>query len=181
MIARNLKTKRCVVRTIVIVGTLWVLGLLPLMTWAASSDFPVRPTAAPPTEPALPSRPTPQPGTGPESRSRVLDGGFIELQVRLNRVWTPTEQPWQELWTIVQWQDHAGGWQDVEGWQGTLDEVDGDVGRKVWWVNDDDLDTGPFRWVIYQSRGGDVLIRSESFHLPPRTGTVIVVDVPSVQ
>jgi len=181
MLTRNFKTKRCVARTIVIVGTLWVLGLLPLMTWAAPSDLPVRPTPAQPTKQALPDRPTPEPGTRPDSKSRVLDGGFIELQVQLNRAWTPMEQSWQELWTVVQWQDHVGGWQDVEGWQGTLDGVDGDVARKVWWVSDDDLGTGPFRWVVYQGRDGDLLIRSESFDLPRQPGEVVVVDVPSVQ
>ena len=178
---RNFTIARYVVRTMVICGTLGVIGLLPLMTWAAPSDFPVRPTPTQQTEPALPGRPTPEPDTRTDSTSRTSDGGFIELQVQLNQVWTPMEQPWQELWTVVQWQDHIGGWQNVEGWQGSLDEVDGDVGRKVGWVDDDDLGAGPFRWAVYQGRGGEVLIRSESFHLPHRIDEVVVIGVPSVQ
>ena len=177
----NFRIPRRVVRPMVIVGTLWVFGLLQLITWAAPIDLPVQPTPAQQAVGAFPVRPTPNPGTRTDSKSRTSGGGFIELQVQLDPIYTPMEQPWQELWTVVQWQDHAGGWQNVEGWQGTLDGVDGDVGRKVWWVDDDDLGKGPFRWVVYLGQGGAVLIRSDSFHLPHRTGEVVVVDVPSAQ
>lgn len=47
-------------------------------------------------------------------------------------------------WTVVQWQDSAGNWHDVEGWRGTLD----DRGVRRWWVDAKDFGTGPFRWVI---------------------------------
>jgi hypothetical protein len=65
------------------------------------------------------------------------------------------------VWTVVQWQDSAGGWHDVEGWRGTLDG-----GQKIWWVAQRDFDKGPFRWVIYEGQGGRQLATSESFYLP---------------
>ncbi len=51
-------------------------------------------------------------------------------------------------WSVVQWQDSAGNWHDVEGWRGTLDSQ----GYIRWWVDAKDFGTGPFRWVI---TGGD--------------------------
>ena len=51
-------------------------------------------------------------------------------------------------WSVVQWQDSAGNWHDVEGWRGTLDSS----GYIRWWVAAKDFGTGPFRWVI---TGGD--------------------------
>jgi len=51
-------------------------------------------------------------------------------------------------WSVVQWQDSAGNWHDVEGWRGTLDST----GYIRWWVAARDFGTGPFRWVI---TGGD--------------------------
>jgi len=51
-------------------------------------------------------------------------------------------------WSVVQWQDSAGNWHDVEGWRGTLDSN----GYIRWWVAAKDFGTGPFRWVI---SGGD--------------------------
>jgi hypothetical protein len=65
------------------------------------------------------------------------------------------------VWTVVQWQDSAGGWHDIEGWRGTLDG-----GQKIWWVAQRDFGTGPFRWVIYEGQGGRLLATSESFYLP---------------
>src|SRR5688572_16967693 len=40
-------------------------------------------------------------------------------------------------WTVVQWADPLGGWHDVEGWRGDLDEGE----QKVWWVLDKDFNT----------------------------------------
>jgi len=47
-------------------------------------------------------------------------------------------------WSVVQWQDSAGNWHDVEGWRGTLDNR----GVRRWWVAAKDFGTGPFRWVV---------------------------------
>jgi hypothetical protein len=77
------------------------------------------------------------------------------------------------LWTVVQWQDALGGWHDVEGWRGTLDEGD----KKTWWVDKADYAKGPFRWVVYQGQGGDLLGTSESFYLPSGHGQIVTVEV----
>jgi hypothetical protein len=69
-------------------------------------------------------------------------------------------------WTVVQWGDALGGWHEVDGWQGELD----DGQQKVWWVLGKDFGTGPFRWVVYQRRGGPVWALSQPFWLPAGAG-----------
>ncbi len=76
------------------------------------------------------------------------------------------------LWTIVPWQDALGGWHDVQGWQGTLDGY-----QKLWWVAEDDFGTGPFRWALYQGKGGALLAVSESFYLPGLTNETVEVSL----
>jgi hypothetical protein len=63
---------------------------------------------------------------------------------------------------VVQWQDGRGGWHDVEGWQGELDEGQ----QKVWWVLEKDFGTGPFRWVVLARKAGPVWKTSAAFTLP---------------
>jgi hypothetical protein len=114
---------------------------------------------------ALPPRPTPLVTIAPTAvpSSYVREGGLIELHVQPARV---------GLWTLIQWQDARGQWHDVDGWQGT---VDGDI--QIWWVAPRDFGKGPFRWRIYQSRGGLLLANSEAFSLPRHTGEIVRVDV----
>jgi hypothetical protein len=103
---------------------------------------------------ALPPRPTPVLTMTPTSLPLpdTRQGGLIELRV----------QPAQSsVWTIIQWQGANGQWHDVDGWQGTLT---GD--RQLWWVAPADLGKGPFRWQVYQSRGGKLLAESKPFSLP---------------
>ncbi len=118
-------------------------------------------------EPTLPSRFTPTPtrpsGEGEQERE-LEEGAYIELRI-------------QDLlfgaWTVVQWQDTAGNWHDVEGWQGWLDAT----GGKVWWVAARDFGTGPFRWAIYRSKAGELLAISQPFYLPNAAGEIIRVEV----
>ena len=138
-----------------------------------SSPAPAR--ALPPRPPTptvadvVPARPTP-------------DSGSIELRARFPAAMPGRESPWQELWTVVQWQDpHTGTWRDVESWRGTLDGVrgedDGLTGHKTWWGARRDLGTGPFRWLVYRSRGGSLVVASEPFDLPAGAGKTVVVEV----
>jgi hypothetical protein len=76
-------------------------------------------------------------------------------------------------WAGVQWQDSAGGWRDVEGWQGSL-TVDG---CQSWWVAARDFGRGPFRWVVSEGPGGTLLASSGPFNLPGASGEVLVVEV----
>jgi hypothetical protein len=73
-------------------------------------------------------------------------------------------------WTVVQWQDGRGGWHDVEGWQGDLDEGQ----AKVWWVLEKDFGTGPFRWVVLTRKGGGTWKTSEAFTLPDGSKLVVI-------
>ena len=117
---------------------------------------------------ALPPRPTPQPTPVVEPAASA-PGALIKLNVQ------PVTQ--LALWTVVQWQDRLGSWHDVEGWRGTLDEVSNGVGKKIWWVARANFDTGPFRWVIYQSPGGKLVATSGSFQLPRHENTAVVIEV----
>lgn len=124
------------------------VGLLLGSTLAVASesgDLPIRPPTA-----------TPVP---------IIAGGRITLSVQA------TQPMHNTLWTVVQWQDANQDWHDVEGWQGTLDEN----GQVIWWVAAKDLETGPFRWLVYESTDKQVsLVTSESFNLPHNKQTIVV-------
>jgi hypothetical protein len=88
---------------------------------------------------------------------------------------------------VVQWQDKAGGWHDVEGWQGTL-EPDGSPapqggtgagrdGSKRWWVAAKDFGTGPFRWIVTQGKNGRPLAASAWFNLPSVANETVRIEV----
>jgi hypothetical protein len=108
--------------------------------------------------PELPSRATPTATPRPENDrdkqpgDRQPIGAYLELQ---------TKGAPNDAWAVVQWQDSAGGWNDVEGWQGTLDS-----GGKRWWVSQADFNKGPFRWAVYRHQRGALLATSDPFYLP---------------
>jgi hypothetical protein len=129
---------------------------------------------------ALPPRPTPQP-TATSVPQPAPAGGSIELRVQFPEAWPWDEVPWQELWTVVQWQDAPDHWRDVEGWRGGLDSVatgEGGsvVGQKVWWVGEPELGEGPFRWLVTQGEGGESLATSALFDLPSVGGGTVTVE-----
>jgi len=116
---------------------------------------------------ALPPRPTP----APKQPAAKPAGSATVLLVQFPETWDWKETGWQNLWTVMQWEDEWGLWHDVTGWQGTLDDVeiqeDGTVvGEKGWWVPEAKFDSGPFRWNVYYSKGGALLAQSEPFNLP---------------
>lgn len=134
-----------------------LIGMILMLVWPALTSQ---------AGPDLPERPPiEKPGEGGDDDGRddiTLSGAYIELQV----------QPGQPgLWTAVEWQDSAGGWQVVEGWRGTLDAD----GRRAWWVAPADFKTGPFRWAVYQGPDGPLLATSQPFHLPAENGQVTQV------
>jgi hypothetical protein len=107
-------------------------------------------------EAGLPPRETPVPA----QPSRDEDGGGDEA-IGAHIVLHVPAAP-DGVWTIVQWQDTAGGWHDIDGWQGTLD-----VGHRItWWLAPDLFGKGPFRWLVYQGERGKLLATSDSFYLP---------------
>ncbi len=162
MTTRNHRSRYWLTSIAVVVCALLIVVSLPSLTQTALADLPPRPLP----QPAFPPAPIPEP-----------TGGFVELRVQFSEAWSRGNATWQEVWTVVQWQDDKGAWRDVEGWQGTLDEVQEGEGKKVWWVAKADLGTGPFRWVVTRGPGGAWLAVSELFYLPTRTGETVPVQV----
>ncbi len=124
---------------------------------------------------ALPPRPTP---TETAVHSGTGDIGQLELLVHFAPNWASSGIPWQELWTVVQWQDADGSWHVVEGWQGHLDLVMVSDGFKMWGVKEEIGGRGPFRWLVYRSEGGRLMAQSETFHLPgPNEILIVELDI----
>jgi hypothetical protein len=121
---------------------------------------------------AGPHRPTPRPKPAP-----APIGATIALHLRFDPLWPQAGIPWQDLWTVVQWQDRGGNWHDVAGWQGTPDGIVDGEGRKTWWLSRKLCGQGPFRWVTYAARGGDPLATSEPFYLPTAPGQSVRIEV----
>ncbi len=72
---------------------------------------------------------------------------------------------------MVQWQNSAGGWQNVTGWQGPV------ASHNQWWVHPKDFGSGPFRWIVSQGQNGVMLGASQSFDLPPLANQTFQVSV----
>ena len=83
-----------------------------------------------------------------------------------------TDQSRSDLWSVVQWQDAQGDWQDVTGWRGSVVK-----GRTSWWVEEKDFGKDSFRWVVMQGNGGPVVATSAPFTLPSQPKKALVVEV----
>lgn len=116
--------------------------------------------------PTLPPRDPPGRGhqeDDDDSGSDKLVGAYIELQTQLTAA---------GAWSVIQWQDSAGNWHDVEGWRGPLAE-----GNRRWWVAAKDFGAGPFRWALTQGPGGSLLGVSAPFNLPAQANQTLFVSV----
>jgi hypothetical protein len=73
-------------------------------------------------------------------------------------------------WASVEWLDLSGKvWTAVPGWSGLL--AQNENGFMPFAVDDADVGTGPFRWVVYDkdpAQGGKVWGMTESFNLPQK-------------
>ena len=144
-------------------GTIAIISLLLIgLAQPALADLPPRTTpTSVSSEPPAPSAP----------------GSWIELRVQFPATWPWNTLPWNLVWTVVQWQDAAGNWYTVEGWQGALDEMVKTEGVKTWWVGRADWGKGPFRWLVYERWGGRLLAQSTPFKLPSAQDQKIKVEV----
>jgi hypothetical protein len=142
---------------IVILGL--VLALTPFESGATPQPLPPRPIPPPPR----PSPPPPSGGDDDDKDERPV-GAYIELHVP----GAPAG-----VWAVVQWEDSASGWQDVEGWQGPLNAD----GRQQWWVEAKDFGSGPFRWAVVEGGDEQPLATSASFHLPRKAGETMRIEV----
>ena len=160
------KSKMIMRRHRSVIGILLTIAAVCVLLGIVSSLAPAR---------ALPPRPpTPTP-------TSLSSGGSIVLELTFGDDWPDRGLNWQDLWTVVEWQDGDGDWHEVEGWQGGLNQVvvkeDVVIGQNTWWVAESDLGDGPFRWLVYQQQGGPLLATSEPFDLPDSVGGMVIVDV----
>ena len=97
-------------------------------------------------------------------------GARVHLQAHFSQNWPWESMHWQEgVWLQVQWLDEDGVWQDVAGWQGSLDAIQQKedwVGMKEIWFEDAQLGTGPYRWQVFAVDNGRLLSSSDDFYLP---------------
>ena len=137
------------------------LAVIPWsQTWLQADGLPDRPDISLPDRPPL----NPPGGGGDDSGSDGDRRGplwaYIELQV---------QSPRPGLWTVVQWQDTAGNWHDVEGWRGQLDWS----GWQRWAVAAKDFGDGPFRWLVVDGQNGPSLSASPAFTLPTGANQIV--------
>lgn len=151
---------------VLIVALLWAVGLAQ----AAPLPLPPRPVDTPTPIPTPTREPGPPAPAAPQ-------GALIILRVTFGDDWSARGLAWQRLWTGVEWRDESGTWHAVEGWQGTLFQVRQGTGWKAWWLERALCGRGPFRWVVYEQRGGPLLARSAPFHLPARAGEAVTVEM----
>jgi hypothetical protein len=108
-------------------------------------------------------------GSNGDDEDDAANGAYIELRV---------QPALGEAWTVVQWQDSMGRWQDVDGWRAQVEP-----GQAVnWWVAPKHLDTGPYRWLVYQGEDRRAVVwASELFYLPKQGETLVVTTAASVR
>jgi len=151
----------------------WIVWVTVLVMWivvplVAGAPPGQRPPVTPGPRPPA-STPTRQPSdkdesSGADGEDDVLIGAFIELNVSASP---------PGAWSVVQWQDDAGGWHAVEGWQGAIETP----GQKVWRVAHRDFGAGPFRWALHARQGGPLLATSHPFYLPTAANETVSVVV----
>ncbi len=109
------------------------------------------------------------------------EGARVHLQAHFSQDWPWESMHWQEsLWLQVQWLDEDGVWQDVEGWQGSLEAIQQKedwVGMKEIWFADSQLGTGPYRWQMYTQDNNRLLASSDPFYLPTKSGELMEQDL----
>lgn len=139
---------------------IWLLSLVVLM-WLAQTVF---------AAPNVPLSRTPVSGTATSvSATSTAEAANAP---RVGTILLVVSGAPAKAWTVMQWQDGLGGWHDVDGWRGDLDD-----GQKMWAVLEANFGQGPFRWVIYEKRDGKVWKTSESFFLPKSAGKWVEVVV----
>lgn len=148
--------------TAVVLCGLFGLFFYSPVSGQTDSDLPPRPI--PPAEPASiePVEPAPE-----NERLPKNEGAKIVLHL-------PAEA---YTWTLVQWQDAAGRWHNVDGWRGypTWDEQN-QKWVVEWWIARENFSEGPFRWIgtadeTQQRR----LFTTATFILPEQTGQIVYV------
>ncbi len=124
--------------------------------------------------PQVPLSRTPVSGTGTATSVSATATAPVGSNLGVGLIRLKVSEAPATAWTMVQWQDGLGGWHDVESWQGDVDD-----GQKLWAVLEKNFGQGPFRWVVYEKRGGKVWGTSEPFDLPEAAGQQVMVTLDS--
>jgi hypothetical protein len=132
-----------------------VMTVLPKITIAPADEL----TAEMGAEPAAYQAQT-------ETRGLICTSGACDFNVI--SVSVPGALPGSKVG--VQWQDGDGAWHDVRAWQGSLHASDSGTPAKQWHVSADLQGQGPFRWVIYNPLGDQIVGVSPSFMIPDQGG-----------
>lgn len=151
----NKKLSKYMLQFALVAGLAFIFGLIAMLFAPASSVYA-----------ELPERPE------PVTVSDSPEGAQIKLVV--------TSELAGSEWTAVEWQDPiTGDWNVIanDGWQGDL----ASDGVQYWWVGNDLFGDGPFRWLVYDEKGGDVMYTSESFSMPEVNNQLVTVTVPTVE
>jgi len=131
------------------------------LVWLAGVTPPVQAGAGlPPRETPTPASPGEDDDDDAGATSPV--GAYISLQAG----GVPAG-----AWSVVQWQDSAGNWHEVEGWRGLA------ANSSRWWVHPKDFGRGPFRWLVTTGPAGIVTKISPPFYLPTGANETTLVTV----
>jgi hypothetical protein len=118
------------------------------------------------------SNPTSTPTAAAASKALGMAQSVAEGAIQLRIIHAPAATPY----VGVQWQYTNGTWYDVPAWAGPLDPKANGYVRH--WVDPIDFGKGPFRWVVWDKQGGNVLAMSAPFHFPTYATTVgTVIDL----
>lgn len=166
---RNFENGRIGITYLIALFSFVALGLLLVAARDTSADgYDLPPRETPATQPEVQVQPNGQ-------------GARVHLHAHFSQDWPWEALHWQnDLWLKVQWLDEHGDWQDVDGWQGTLDgiqQMDDWMGMKEIWLADMYLGTGPYRWQVLTQADGRLLATSDEFYLPSKGGDLMAVEM----
>ena len=151
---------------LVLACAVFALTVSPLL--AAPPQLPPRPEPSPERarEPDAPPEREPRERSEREPLATPVPVGAL-IELRAQAVLTST------LVTIVQVQDRTGNWRDVEGWRAPFDLVENRIGKKVWWLAENQFGAGVYRWRVLDANG-KVVGESQAFNLPNQPYQVFV-------
>ncbi len=154
-------------------------GTVPTRTPHSGSTVPTRtpvvgdtiPTRTPNSGGTLPTR-TPNSGGTLPTRTPDSSGSAADSQETAYTTTSTTSEGSMIIlhsnasdgddWVVVEWLAGDGNWYQVDGWRGHISN-----GQLMWWVANENLGQGPFRWVVYQNDSETELLKtSDSFFLP---------------
>ena len=162
-------------------GRIGIVYLIALFSFGALLLLLFSPGAATANDYDLPPRDDLNNPTAPVTIEPNGQGARVHLQAHFSQDWPWEKMHWQEdLWLVVQWYDDKGNWQDVEGWQGSLDAIqqaEDWMGVKELWLADAHLGTGPYRWQMFERSSGRLLKTSDTFYLPSKGGDLMTLDM----